>query len=110
MDRGVRMQAKLFGLFVDEKERDRVALGTCIVGLILSVAILFVNGNGHLVLSYSVLPQQPQISGAVDAILQVSAERRRLLLELKAALLAHHESEALKLARKYCGIGERNGD
>jgi hypothetical protein len=40
----------------------------------------------------------------------VSAERRRLLLELKAALLAHHESEALKLARKYCGIEERNGD
>lgn len=105
---GERMKAKLFGLFLEGKERDRFALGTCIVGLILSTAILCVHGSGHLLLSYSVLPPQPQVSGVVDAILKVSAHRRGLLLELKAALLSHQDNEALRLARKYCGIEDHD--
>ncbi|MGA8669568.1 MAG: hypothetical protein WB679_06815 [Terracidiphilus sp.] len=104
------MKAKSFGLFLEGKERDRLALGTCIVGLILSTAILCVHGSGHLLLSYSVLPPQPQVSGAVDAILKVAAERRSLMLELKDALLAHQDKEALRLARKYCGIEASNAD
>jgi hypothetical protein len=104
------MEANLFNLFSEqEKGRDRVAIGTCLIGLILSTAILVVHGNGHLLLSYSVLPPQPQVSGAVDAILKVSAQRRGLLLELKAALLSHQDNEALRLARKYCGIEDPDG-
>jgi hypothetical protein len=100
---------KSFGVCLKEDERERVALGTCIVGLILSAAILLVHSNGHLLLSYSVLPPQPQVSGAVDAILKVAGERKGLLLQLKAALLSHQDDEALRLARKYCGIEAQDG-
>jgi hypothetical protein len=104
------MESKLSGLLFEGKAQDRVAFGVCVVGLILSGAILWAHGSAHLLLSYPVVPPQAQVSGAVDAILKVSAERRSLLLELKAALLSNQEKLALRLARKYCGIEERNGD
>lgn len=104
------MRSKLYGLMFEGKAQDRVAFGTCVIGLILSSTILCVHGSAHLLLSYPVVPPQAQVSGAVDAILRVSAERRNLLLELKAALLSNQDKLALRLARKYCGIEERNGD
>jgi hypothetical protein len=104
------MEANLFNLFLkQERRRDRVAIGTCLIGLILSTAILLVHGSGHLLLSYSVLPPQPQVSGAVDVILKVAGERKGLLMQLKAALLSHQDGEALRLARKYCGIEDQDG-
>jgi len=99
------MEANRFNFFFKQGgHRDQVAIGTCLIGLILSTAILLVHGSGHLLLSYSVLPPQPQVSGAVDAILKVAGERKGLLMQLKAALLSHQDEEALRLARKYCGI------
>lgn len=104
------MRFKSSGFLIEGKAKDRVAFGTCIVGLIVSVAILFAHDSAHLLLSYPMVPPQPQVSGVVDAILRVSADRRSLLLELKAALLSNQEKLALKLARRFCGIEERNGD
>ena len=97
-------------LSVKRKTRDLAVVGTCVVGFVISGAILCVHGSAHLLLSYPVIPPQTQVSGAVDAIKRVSAERRSLLLELKAALLSQQDKLALKLARKYCGIEETNAD
>lgn len=94
----------------EEKAKNLLSFGVCVVGLIVSGAILWVHGNPHLLLSYTAVPPQAQVSGAVDAILKASAERRSLLLELKAALISNQEKLALRLARKYCGIEDRNGD
>lgn len=96
------------GIIDRHKARDLAVVGTCVVGFLVSGALLLVHGNAHLLLSYTGIPPQTQISGAVDAILKVSAERRSLLLQLKAALLSHQDNLALELARKYCGIEERN--
>jgi len=104
------MRFKPSGFLAEGKAKDRVAVGTCVVGLIVSGAILLAHGSAHLLLSYPMVPPQAQVSGAVDAILRVSAERRSLLLELKEALLSNQEKLALKLARRFCGIEERNGD
>ena len=97
-----------FGLVIRRKVGDLAIFVTCVVGIAISAAILFVHGSAQLLLSYPAIPPQTQVSGAVDAILKVSAERRSLLLELKAALLSQQNNLALKLARKYCGIEDTN--
>lgn len=98
------------GVLDVHEARERVVLGMCVLGLAISGAILCVHGNADLLLSYPVFPPQPEVRGAVDAILKVSSERRNLLLELKAALLSHQDKRALELARRYCGIEDSNGN
>ena len=44
------------------------------------------------------------ISGIVDAILEVGHQRNGLLAQLRAALEAGREKEALTLARRLCGL------
>ena len=48
------------------------------------------------------------LSGTVDAILQIAEERSRLLHQLRTALLEGNNTNALKLARLYCGILRNN--
>jgi hypothetical protein len=44
-------------------------------------------------------------SGIVDAILEVGSRRMVIMCQLKSALLAENDSEALGLARQLCGLG-----
>lgn len=49
--------------------------------------------------------QEPiALSGIVDAILEVSRQRKLLLDELRFALQSDKNDEALQLARKLCGL------
>jgi len=44
------------------------------------------------------------LSGVVDAILEVSRQRKALLDQLRAALQSGNNAEALQLARELCGL------
>lgn len=44
------------------------------------------------------------VSGIVDAILEVGRQRKTLLAQLRIALEASNEGEALNLARRLCGL------
>jgi hypothetical protein len=44
------------------------------------------------------------ISGAVDAILEVGRQRKAVLDHLRAALQSGDDSQALDLARELCGL------
>jgi hypothetical protein len=44
------------------------------------------------------------ISGAVDAILEVGRQRKAVLEELRAALQSGNDLQALDIARQLCGL------
>jgi len=44
------------------------------------------------------------LSGVVDAILEVGRQRKALLAQLRIALEAGNDEEALNLARRLCGL------
>lgn len=44
------------------------------------------------------------LSGVVDAILEVSRQRKALLNQLRSALQSGNNAEALQLARQLCGL------
>ena len=46
------------------------------------------------------------VSGVVDAILEVSRQRKSLLDQLQSALKSGNDAEALLLARRICGLQE----
>ena len=61
------------------------------------------------------LPQSPSnlhgqesfdssVSGIVDAVLEVGRQRNALLEEMSAALQSGDEKQALRLARRLCGL------
>lgn len=50
------------------------------------------------------------VSGTVDAILVVGAERRELLNQLRAELVSGNDQRALQLARHYCGLVDSHGE
>lgn len=45
-----------------------------------------------------------ELRGAVDAILAVGNERKGILRQMRSALISGHDSEALGLARRLCGL------
>lgn len=45
-----------------------------------------------------------ELGGVVDAILAVGNERKGILNEMRSALISGHDSEALGLARRLCGL------
>jgi hypothetical protein len=45
------------------------------------------------------------VSGVIDAILEVGQQRKALLVQLRAALQSGNDSGALELARQLCGLG-----
>jgi len=48
------------------------------------------------------------MAGTVDAILKVGEERNRLLHQMRTALIEGNDSDALKFARCYCGLENKN--
>ncbi len=44
------------------------------------------------------------LSGIVDAILEVSRQRKSLLDQLRSALQSDNDAKALQLARQLCGL------
>jgi hypothetical protein len=44
------------------------------------------------------------MSGVIDAVLEVGRQRKALLAQLRAALQSGNDSGALELARQLCGI------
>jgi hypothetical protein len=46
--------------------------------------------------------------GLVDAALEIAERRANTLRQLKAALLSNDDELALSLARKVCGLDEKN--
>jgi len=44
------------------------------------------------------------VSGIVDAILEVSRQRKSLLNKLRSVLQSGNDAEALQLARRLCGL------
>lgn len=49
-------------------------------------------------------PRQVSLPGLVDAILEVGRERKTLLDQLRSALKSGNDAEALRFARKLCGL------
>ena len=49
-------------------------------------------------------------SGVVDAILEVGRQRNAILDRLRAALQSGDNSQALNLARQYCGLTHEESD
>jgi hypothetical protein len=47
---------------------------------------------------------ESQMKGLIDAALEISRQRRDILICLRDALLNERNDEALKFARQYCGI------
>ena len=47
---------------------------------------------------------EQNITGAVDAILEVGRQRKAVLEQLRAALQSGNDLEALNLARQLCGL------
>lgn len=45
-----------------------------------------------------------QVSGVVDAVLEVGRQRKAVLDKMRAALQSGDDSGALKLARQLCGL------
>lgn len=60
----------------------------------------------EIVPTFSMARDVPQISfsGVVDAILEVSKQRKSLLGQLRSALVSGNDSEALGFARQLCGL------
>ena len=52
------------------------------------------------------LTDRANISGLVDAALEIANGRRETLRRLREALEAEDNTEALKLARKLCGLDD----
>jgi hypothetical protein len=50
------------------------------------------------------------ISGAVDAILEVGRQRKAVLEKLRAALQSGNDSQALDVARQLCGLHHEECD
>jgi hypothetical protein len=44
------------------------------------------------------------VTGLVDAILEVSRQRKAILDQVRSALLSGNDAEALRFARKLCGL------
>ncbi len=44
------------------------------------------------------------LSGVVDAIMEVSRQRKSFLKQLRSALQSGNDAEALQLARQLCGL------
>ena len=60
----------------------------------------------EIVPTFSMPRDVPQMSfsGVVDAILEVSKQRKSLLGQLRSALLSGNDSDALGFARQLCGL------
>jgi hypothetical protein len=57
---------------------------------------------GSTISAVTSFPQS--LSGVVDAILEVGTQRKSLLSQLRSELASGHDSEALGLARRLCGL------
>ena len=53
---------------------------------------------------------EQNITGAVDAILEVGRRRKAVLEELRCALQSGNDREALNLARQLCGLQNETSD
>ena len=52
----------------------------------------------------------PNINALIDIALQIAQERRGILSQMRAALEAGDDAQALQLARKLCGLGDETHD
>ena len=50
------------------------------------------------------------MTGLIDAALEISRERREILMKLREALDSGDESRALGLARQLCGLDDEKGN
>jgi hypothetical protein len=56
--------------------------------------------------SIAKVPPPLCVTGVVDAILEVGSQRKALLNQIRSALLAGEDADAIRLARQLCGLPE----
>jgi hypothetical protein len=104
------MNSTLLALYRDETSQDSVEYALVIAMLGLGVMFLSrLPSNGRRI-AYSAIVVVPQVAltSVVDAILAIGEKRKAILLQLRSALVAHKDVEALELARELCGLVARN--
>lgn len=60
--------------------------------------------ENSLTLAMNKRTSQASHAGVVQAILEVGNQRRAILVQLRTALVSGHDSEALRHARRLCGL------
>jgi Flp pilus assembly pilin Flp len=104
------MKSFLWAIYRDDRGEDSAehAIVFALLALIVLVYAKRFTCN-RIVFAVAVLSTpNGSVSGTVDAIIQVGEERNRLLHQLRSALIAGNDSDALQLARCYCGLVNKN--
>jgi|CZKL01.1.fsa_nt_gi hypothetical protein len=100
------MKSALLALLRDESSQDSAEYA--LVVALFGVGVVFLSrlssNRGRATFLAFVPAPQASLSGIVDALQEVSEQRKAVLCKLRMALVSGKDDEALEMARELCGL------